>query len=64
MWPRLFNNRRLCNFKKMNKTYIIAEVGPNHNGSLDMAINYIDELAKIGVDAVKFQLTNPHKLFS
>lgn len=46
------------------KTYIIAEVGPNHNGSLDMAISYIDELSKIGVNAVKFQLTNPYKLFS
>ncbi len=41
---------------KMNKTYIIAEVGPNHQGSLNLAIKYIRKLAKIGVDAVKFQI--------
>ena len=46
------------------KTYIIAEVGPNHNGSIDMAIKYIEELSKIGVDAVKFQLVNPENLYS
>jgi len=41
------------------RTYIIAEVGPNHNGSLELALKYIDSLANIGVDAVKFQLSNP-----
>ena len=35
------------------KTYIIAEVGPNHNGSLDLAIEYIEKLSKAGADAVK-----------
>lgn len=48
----------------MNSTYIIAEVGPNHNGSLNMALKYVDELSSIGVDAIKFQLANPDKLFS
>ena len=38
------------------KTYIIAEVGPNHQGSLKFALKYIKELSKIGVDAVKFQI--------
>lgn len=46
------------------KTYIIAEVGPNHNGSLDVAIKYIEELSKIGVDAVKFQLASPDEFIS
>ena len=46
------------------KTYIIAEVGPNHNGSLDMGLQYIDELAFIGVDAIKFQLGNPDETYS
>ena len=46
------------------KTYIIAEVGPNHNGSVDIALKYIEELSKIGVDAVKFQLTVPHNFYS
>ena len=48
----------------MSKTYIIAEVGPNHNGSLDLALQYIEELSAIGVDAIKFQLTNSNHLFS
>lgn len=35
---------------------IIAEVGQAHEGSLGMAISYIDALAAIGVDSVKFQV--------
>lgn len=46
------------------KTYIIAEVGPNHNGSLEMALEYIDKLSDIGVDAIKFQLGNPEETYS
>jgi len=46
------------------KTYIIAEVGPNHNGSLDLAIEYIQKLSEIGVDAIKFQLAKPESLYS
>ena len=40
---------------KKNKVYIIAEIGMNHNGSLDLAIKSIKASAKSGVDAVKFQ---------
>ncbi len=40
----------------MKKIYIIAEVGPNHQGSLKLALGYIRKLSKIGVDAVKFQI--------
>lgn len=46
------------------KTYIIAEVGPNHNGSVELAMKYIEELSKIGVDAVKFQLASPDAFIS
>lgn len=38
-----------------NKTLIIAEVGVNHNGSLDLALKLIDEARKAGADIVKFQ---------
>jgi N-acetylneuraminate synthase len=39
--------------------YIIAEIGINHNGSLDNAIKLIDEAAIAGCDAVKFQKRTP-----
>ncbi|TGY42455.1 N-acetylneuraminate synthase [Clostridium sartagoforme] len=39
----------------MSKVFIIAEAGVNHNGSIEIAKKLIDEAAKCGVDAVKFQ---------
>jgi N,N'-diacetyllegionaminate synthase len=38
-----------------NKTFIIAEAGVNHNGSLELAKKLIDAAAECEVDAVKFQ---------
>ncbi len=35
--------------------YVIAEIGINHNGSLDIAKKLIDEAVNAGCDAVKFQ---------
>ena len=43
----------------MNKTYIIAEIGINHNGSMEIAKKLIDVAAVAGCDAVKFQKRNP-----
>ncbi|MEM6724815.1 MAG: N-acetylneuraminate synthase family protein [Bacteroidota bacterium] len=40
-------------------TYIIAEIGINHNGSLDIAKQLIDAAARAGCDAVKFQKRTP-----
>lgn len=37
------------------KTYIIAEAGVNHNGSIEMAFQLIDKAKEIGADCVKFQ---------
>lgn len=37
------------------KTYIIAEVGQAHDGSLGVLHSYIDAVSKCGVDAIKFQ---------
>ena len=37
------------------KTLIIAEVGVNHNGSIRLAKNMIDEAKKAKADYIKFQ---------
>ena len=39
----------------MIKTFIIAEAGVNHNGSLEMALKLIDVAVAAEADAVKFQ---------
>lgn len=43
----------------MKKTHIIAEIGINHNGSLDICKKLIDVAALAGCDSVKFQKRNP-----
>lgn len=45
-------------------TFIIAEIGPNHNGDADIAKRMVEDLADAGVDAVKFQLSDPEKALS
>ena len=40
---------------KNNKTFIIAEIGINHNGSLPLAFKLINSAKRAGADAVKFQ---------
>lgn len=44
-------------------TYVIAEIGNNHNGSLDRAIDMIDLAHKNGADCVKFQMRNLEELY-
>ncbi|MEO1516728.1 MAG: N-acetylneuraminate synthase family protein [Bacteroidota bacterium] len=39
--------------------YVIAEIGINHNGSLDIARQLIDEAVAAGCSAVKFQKRTP-----
>ena len=40
-------------------TYIVAEIGVNHNGSLELAKQMIQAAFHAGVDAVKFQKRTP-----
>ncbi|GAB4315760.1 MAG: N-acetylneuraminate synthase [Promethearchaeota archaeon] len=35
--------------------FVIAEAGVNHNGSIDLARELVDEAAQAGADAIKFQ---------
>ena len=43
----------------MKNTYIIAEIGINHQGDVNIAKKLIDIAAAAGCDAVKFQKRNP-----
>ena len=44
--------------------YIIAEIGINHNGDLNIAKKLIDVACKSGCDAVKFQKRTIEKVYS
>ena len=39
----------------INFDYLIAEIGGNHEGNVDWALNMISDAAKAGANAVKFQ---------
>jgi N-acetylneuraminate synthase len=45
----------MFNYTKINKPYLIAEIGINHNGDLDITKKLIDNAVEAKFDAVKFQ---------
>jgi len=47
-----------------SEPFIIAEIGANHNGDMDLAKKMIDSAVECGADAVKFQSWNPKSLIS
>jgi len=49
-------NRLVGNGKPV---FVIAEIGINHNGSMDVAKRLIDSAVLAGCDAVKFQKRTP-----
>lgn len=60
--PLQMKNVTLSSGKVIGKgqpCYIIAEIGINHNGSLDIAKQLVDEGANAKADAVKFQKRTP-----
>lgn len=48
----------------MNKVFVIAEIGVNHNKDMNLAKKLIDIACDCNVDAVKFQLFKTEKLLS
>lgn len=57
---KFLNNSTIKELKKFgfntnNRTYIIAEIGINHRGDVNVAKKLIESAARTGVDAVKFQ---------
>jgi N,N'-diacetyllegionaminate synthase len=46
------------------KVFIIAEIGNNHEGDLNVALKMIESAAEAGADAVKFQTIVPELLVS
>ena len=48
----------------MDKVFIVAEIGCNHNGSKELAYKLVDEAKACGVDAVKFQTFKAKDLIS
>ncbi len=52
------------NFSKLEKVFIVAEIGVNHEGDFATAEDLIIKAKKSGVDAVKFQTYNFKKYVS
>lgn len=50
--------------KDFSVPYIIAEIGANHNGDIDLARKMIDSAKACGCDAVKFQSWTPDSLIA
>lgn len=57
----IINGNKIANY---SKPYVIAEIGANHNGDMDLAKQMIDSAVDCGVDAVKFQSWTSTSLIS
>ncbi len=51
-------------FYNFSKPYVIAEIGANHNGDMNLAKQMIDAAVNCGADAVKFQSWTPKTLIA
>ena len=53
---KIKRDRIISKIKKLNRPYLIAEIGINHNGDIKLAKKMILSAKKNGADCVKFQL--------
>ena len=60
------NEIKIGNFiiSKNSPTFIVAEIGINHNGSVELAKKMIDIAVRVGCDAVKFQKRTVEVVYS
>ena len=58
---KLTQNKEVYNYCE---PYIIAELGSNHNGDMELAKKLILEAKKAGADCVKFQSWSKDTIFS
>ena len=54
----------LTTFIRIDRPYLIAEIGNNHEGDIEVAKELIYAAKDSGVDAVKFQAIVPETLVS
>lgn len=50
--------------KNYGQPYVIAEIGANHNGDMELAKKMIDKAKECGADCVKFQSWSKNSIFS
>ena len=53
-----------CVIDAESPSFIIAEIGNNHNGSLKIARQLVDEAVRSGADCAKFQMRSMKNLYS
>lgn len=58
---KLLNDKKIGDYQK---PYIIAELGANHNGDMELAREMIKQAKKAGCDCVKFQSWSKDSVFS
>lgn len=58
---KITNNKTISNY---SQPYIIAELGSNHNGDMELAKKMIVEAKESGADCVKFQSWSKHSIFA
>ena len=55
---------KINNFNaSVGNTFIIAEIGNNHNGSYELAVEMIDQAISAGANCVKFQMRTLEEVY-